>query len=135
MGLGIYRDNLSDKEDTGEVIKIIMTDNLTPDYKNRHTIQTWIPTAEETNINSWVGSTLAESSAHEITIPNNSGRDLKLIFSPDYNFLDEEGISGIIYLKEYQVAHFYATGLYTEDHGMRMVLRTGSQDTRSVFEK
>lgn len=131
MALGIYMDNLSDYEDNGEVIKKIIFDSYSPDFKNRSTIQNWIPITEDTKIKDWVGNTLAESSAHEIYIVNNTVGDIKINFHPKYFFTDEVDDDNNIYLKLGETAHFYSTGVMVSDGRLTMVLRTGSQDTRS----
>ncbi|MCK5788534.1 MAG: hypothetical protein KAH32_06025 [Chlamydiia bacterium] len=134
MALGIYLDNLSDLEDTGEPVKETIAVELSPDFKNRHTIQLWKTMTPEITINRWVGETLAENSAHEIVIVNNSLPDVLIKFDLIYNLYDDDFTHTkhneiIIALNE--TAHYYATAIYGENGNRVMVMRVGTQDTRT----
>lgn len=131
MGLGIYLDNLSEYEDTGEEVKEFIQYDLAPDFKSRSTIQTWILTNTDINILKWEGETLVDDSAHEIYISNGIPVEAKVTFSQNYNLMDEGTIDGIIRLAPGETAHFYATGLPRHKTTVA-ILRKGSQDTRKI---
>jgi hypothetical protein len=129
MGLGIYMDNLSEWEDTGEEVSGMLGKTYIPDFKSRSTLQTWRTTNEpKVRVDRWVGESLADDSAHEIYIINKSLPEVKITFLSTYSLNDEEEFDSVI-LKLNEVAHFYAAAL-SRDNKKVLVMRTGSQDTR-----
>lgn len=130
MALGVYMDNLSNREDTGEEISVLLgSDPFKPDFKNRHTIQVWKCSFNHITVDPWAGSTLADDSAHEIYINNPMTATVDIKFNDRYVLLDEDH-KDTVFLKTGEVAHFYCSPIYTESQQQILILRTGTQDSR-----
>ena len=134
MALGIYMDNLSEHEDLGQEINVLLTAEFIPDFKNRHTIQLWKVSGPTLQVMGWKGSTLADDSAHEIFITNNTVPVANISFIDRYVLIDEESafLEDQITLKTGEVAHFYCTAIYNSTKTKIMIMRTGTQDSRDT---
>jgi len=131
MALGIYLDNLSDFEDTGEEVKkTISTPEYSPTFKSNNTFQIW-NVMNDVLINRWEGATLVRDTVHEIIINNKSATAVEITFSNNYTLMDSPEISIVLDAGETS-AHLYGVGYEIEPGKFTLALRTGSQDNRKV---
>jgi hypothetical protein len=133
MGLNKYRKYSNQFEDNGEEIFRTVEDNFIPDFKNRHTIQIWdISNVVNPVVNKWVGTTLTNSTLHEITIVNNSNATNRIKFTSNYDLIDEQFIVDTdILIGPNGTAHFYCTAILV-DNNLVLAMRTGSQNKRKL---
>jgi len=123
-------DNLSDKEDTGEEVKEIIGGDFTPDFKSRSTLQVWTVANASVTVHTWKGESLAQNSAHEIYITNNTQTaDAVIQFSNTYELLDEDDELNVVTIPYNKTAHFYCAAV-PKDGILKLIMRRGTQDTR-----
>ena len=120
--------------DEGLQARVRMSDNFTPDFYSRDTIQIWdISGNNSAAVRRWVGATLKENSLHGITIVNNGIVDKQIVFDSSYYLEDETDYmpdgKAFIVLGPGGSAHFYATGIFYKKN-LQLIMRKGSQDDR-----
>jgi hypothetical protein len=126
-----YKDALYDE---GLEIYATLQQSFSPDFHNRHTIQSWnISSVPAVTIAKWVGATLNDRSLHEITIVNNSNAYKAVNFSAsNYVLPDNDDIENTtVNIGPNGTAYFYATASLI-DGNLMMTLRRGSLDKRNL---
>jgi len=130
MGLGVYMNNMSEYEDAGQQVKdSIDQETFSPDFKSRNTFQMW-KAFRSSDIQRWIGATLAKDTVHEIYIVNESPDEIRLDFDLNYVLLDVPETSIII--GPTGSAHLYGVAYDTPEGVFALGLKTGSQDNRKL---
>ena len=122
--------------DTGVEVLEILQESFSPDFQNRNTSQVWdVSNYEAYSIAKWVGNTLADRSLHEITMVNNSNKDVTIEVASSYTIPDEptsttEGYP-TIFIPAGKTAYFYCTAILFNNN-LIFEMRKGSQDNRDL---
>ena len=133
MGLIKYRQFKDRVIDDGIELLEIVGEILSPDFKNRHTIQVWdVSSSQAPLIKKWLGVTLTKRTQHEITIVNNSNTTKEVSFAANYKLPDEDFVDSTkILIGPHGTAYFYCTAVLHENN-LVFYMRTGSQDKRNL---